>query len=906
MRKYLLLLSVLMMWAEAYAQDSIQNKGVVNVVKHVIAFNKLYPHEKVYLHFDNTGYFKGETIWYKAYVVRNDDISSSDAAAGGTEGRVRNKLRPTDISKVLYVELVSPGGDILETQKLHIGDDGGCEGQFALDSIIGSGFYEVRAYTRYMTNWGAEAMFSRVFPVFEKPEQYGDYSHPVISKTLYKDRNPNVRMADSLYFSAAADGVYTNDEPKKINARFFPEGGDMIAGIRCRVAMLVVDDNGAAYSGRGEVVNEKGDKICDVVTDSTGRALVSLIPSADQLYLSMQNPKGKIQKIAFPEAKIEGCSMMFDAVSDDMNVEIRCSGGVCGQELGYALMHEGQLFSCDTMLAEPLIELELLRSTMPEGVNQFTVFDARGRIMAERLFFICPKGEAADSITFTTETSNIGPCSEVEITAHTVPNTTFSFSALDYGAMTGGRQGNASTWMLLSSDVKGYIADIDWYFEADDAEHRRGADLLMMVQGWRRYDWNLMAGNKWFETVQPIEDRLYLYGKLREYRKKNPVANVAVDTYLYNKHGQSLSGSTTTDANGSYILNLPDVSGEWQLQIFTKINDKRKTFYVGIDRQFAPVPRYLTPDETVSLPLPRLPLQDNDAAIITGAGGVWQMEDSDQRDMTKKAHLLPAVTVKGRRYWTDSDDIMWYDQKTGRHWASIYYNAQEELDRILDRGEAMPTVFQFLAARNPMFNNRTKEEQPMLMSESTEYETQDAETSGVGTEAEVGTTTEDWRGWMTYGGRNIRWIVDNGLATYVSTTGSFTRLTGQNSFDDIITFPEYLNEVKAIYISPWSPKEEESNVVIHVYRQQRFTTESQKGLRRTFFQGYNEPEVFRMEDLSVLPPLENMRRTLFWAPDVTTDSEGNAKIKFINNLSARKIYLSAEGLTPDGRMVVNE
>ena len=46
--------------------------------------------EKVYIHTDNQCYFVGDTLWYKAYVVRADD------------------LKPTNLSRVLYVELLSP------------------------------------------------------------------------------------------------------------------------------------------------------------------------------------------------------------------------------------------------------------------------------------------------------------------------------------------------------------------------------------------------------------------------------------------------------------------------------------------------------------------------------------------------------------------------------------------------------------------------------------------------------------------------------------------------------------------------------------------------------------------------------------------------------------------------------
>ena len=39
-------------------------------VGNIDLFNRLFPQEKVYLHFDNTAYFRDETVWFSAYVVR--------------------------------------------------------------------------------------------------------------------------------------------------------------------------------------------------------------------------------------------------------------------------------------------------------------------------------------------------------------------------------------------------------------------------------------------------------------------------------------------------------------------------------------------------------------------------------------------------------------------------------------------------------------------------------------------------------------------------------------------------------------------------------------------------------------------------------------------------------------------
>lgn len=885
-------------------------------LNNVYKFNNNYPHEKVYLHFDNNGYFIGEKIWFKAYVTQPKCVVDKST------GKYSNQMLPTTISKVLYVDLVAPSGDVLKTQKYHIDENGGADGALSLDSILSSGFYEVRAYTRYMTNWGAEALFSRTFPIYEKPKQYGNYTKPTIEFVRYKDRNPNTRVADSLYLVAAKDGIYTNDDPKKINVKFFPEGGNLVLGAKCRVAMLAIDDNGASYKGKGQILNIEGKTVCEVETDKYGRAVFEFTPLNNEYKLVMTNPKGKKQEFQLPTPLIDGCALNLDVVSDNMIANIENRGNVIGKAQGYALLHNGAIFHCDTMMAAKSIELELDRKILPEGVNQLTIFNENGQILAERLFFICPKNSTSDSILFTPKTKTLGPCSVVEIETKAKPGTIMSFSAVDANSMMGTSNGNAQTWMLLSSDVKGYIADVDYYFEADDEEHRKNADLLMMIQGWRRYDWNLMSGKKWFETVQPIEDQLYLYGQLREYMKKNPVGNVNVETYLFNKQGNNLKGQTYTDSLGYYILNLPDIEGDWQLHISTKTTnsknkkEKRKTYYVGIDRQFAPVPRFITPDETK--------ITDRQSGYFFGK----QASDTanigqEALKFAEKVKVLPQVTIRAKRYFTDDSYQPKYDQKEGRRWATVFYNAPQELDKILDEGNPMPTVFEFLAERNPLFGHPAKHDLPHLT---------DLGYIRMDDDQRVQIQYNEFEGGMGYNGRKIHWIIDNGLGEGFSDISHFyykdsaymraiyeqkldVRFEGfgvnldYKSFENgtnMVDFPMNMDEIKAIYIVPDSPEEINSCVRIYIYRRHIFSTNSQKGWRKTIFQGYTEPEVFTMEDTNILPPLENLRRTLFWAPNVKVDEKGVAKIEFYNNMSCSSIHLNAEGLSPDGQFLISK
>ena len=94
----------------------------------VEAFGIVLPQEKVYLHLDNTCYFLGDTIWYKGYVTQS------------------NTGTLTTMSRILYVELLTPDGYLVERQQLEM-PDGMAHGMFVLTDSLYAGYYELRAYT---------------------------------------------------------------------------------------------------------------------------------------------------------------------------------------------------------------------------------------------------------------------------------------------------------------------------------------------------------------------------------------------------------------------------------------------------------------------------------------------------------------------------------------------------------------------------------------------------------------------------------------------------------------------------------------------------------------------------------------------------------------------------------------
>ena len=73
---------------------------------------------------------------------------------------------------------------------------------------------------------------------------------------------------------------------------------------------------------------------------------------------------------------------------------------------------------------------------------------------------------------------------------------------------------NLLTDFLLTSDLKGFIHNPSYYFESADKQHLRNLDLLCMVQGWERYDWEYMTDNKTFVETRRLEKGLSLNGMI--------------------------------------------------------------------------------------------------------------------------------------------------------------------------------------------------------------------------------------------------------------------------------------------------------------------------------------------------------------------------------------------------------
>lgn len=830
-----LLLLFLLMASGLSAQDSSTVSGrLIRFAQNAARFNREFTQEKAYLHFDNTGYFLGETIWFKAYVVK----------------AVNNAF--TDMSKTLYVDLLTPEGYVVENKKLRI-ENGVCRGDFMLPDSLKAGFYEVRAYTRCMLNFGSEVVFSRIFPVFDAPEIVGDY----------KDRN--------MTYGKFTIPILREKEPKrdKINVSFYPEGGSLIAGMNSKVAFKATDKQGKSIDVTGTVYNSKGEELISFTTQHDGMGSFTMYSDGTKCTAKVFY-EGRESKFNLPEADPMGYNMtIFNLSAKNMRVMIQKSPAMPELDsMAMVLTCRGKIldFRLLTVKNEGVM-FSYKKTNLPAGVCQFTLYDADGRIRSERLVFVQPTTKS--NILVQTDKNTYKPYEKIALEIR--PQNAGDINAggqLSLAVRDGANSdfgnsdnGNIATNLLLSSDLKGYIENPAWYFAESTTERLLGLDLLMMTQGWRRYSWKRMEGIEPFLAKQPIEEGILIDGKVLSLLAKKEKKDIDVLFWML-KGDQAYRGECKTDENGDFNF-LVDMYGTWDLNLQTKLEEKRKEYRILLNRGFTPAPRSFTGfDKEIwidnSLKTPE-PIPDSTALLL---GEIkYATETTKSNPEGYKEYTLKEVVKTARRPLT-------MEQQAVRK-ASMVYNVGKITDAHRDIGVSeASSILQMLLEENKYFSIYAKDN------------------------GEI---------YYRYKGRPIRYVFNNVPSEF----------TGYLKPEELMG-----DEVEKVFIVEdreistfYYPLDEKTPVLIMVYFfKDGIQRREPIGIRRTTFQGYSESREFYSPVYRTgVPILESdHRRTLYWNPDITTDAEGKAKVEFNNNAGCKKLVFSVEGLSKEGVVLVNE
>ncbi len=578
-RKLIYTLTLLLtITATTFAQSPLDTLAM-----RAIMVNQLFPQERVYLHFDNTAYYLGETMWFKAYV---------------TSGLADNE-KPQ--SRVLYVELCAPEGYVVETKKYKLDENGRCHGEFELRKELLSGYYEVRAYTRYMLNWGEEAIFSRVFPVYDK-----------VNGDNYDFKNMLDRKRGFM-----SEGKWVSEELPPADLKFYPEGGHLVDGVATTVAYELLDKDGKGSNDTITIFAD-GELLLTIRPTHNGMGTFAFTPKATVKYRAEVRSGKKEYKFDLPKIEPRGVVINIAQTTDNATITIKNNIDF-STPLGIAVLNRGYLVNYQaTSTDEKEKQITLATDSLPEGVNRVVVFANSNIPLAERQFFVRHKeilpGDR-QTVKLTAKVNGLKP-NDIILQPHEKITLTveredgkpidkdadFSVSVSDAAThQTMSYTHNIYTHMLLGSELKGYIPDAVQYFADDTESNRTNLDLLMLTRGWTSYDWNKLA-TKYVSLSQPIERGILLGGELLKIEPNKKIGELGTGTVVpmkqkslsidvcYDKM-KTITHVTKTNNRGAFRGITKDFYGKRIASITPNLNEylhDDSIFRIRMDKYFSP------------------------------------------------------------------------------------------------------------------------------------------------------------------------------------------------------------------------------------------------------------------------------------------------------------------------------
>ncbi len=852
-------------------------------------FGNAVPQEQIFVHMDNTCYFLGDTLFYKAYVNRSDG-------------------KPSKLSGVLYAELLNQDGYLVERQFVELKSGQG-HGSFVLTDSLYGGFYELRAYTRWQLNWGQtehahtpfakrwffksemakdyyrdyEKLYSRVFPVYDKPSQPGDYVRDMTTRPLRR------------YFKS--------DTEEETVLAFYPEGGHLVAGVPNRVAFEVNDKEGKHLEGTIHVEDSKGTKVAETKTEQRGRGSVEFTPIANETYTAIYTGGQNKKKEELPKVENDGCGIKVTQNGEKVQISIQSQGIASSENLGLTILNQGVLQDFIELEPNKSHTINLDTSKLHTGVNQVTLFNAQGRIYADRLFFL-NKGDMATQQLTISGINNKGyeAFSPIEVTIEKgVPGSTLSVAVRDAIHQEYLHDnGNILTEMLLSSQIRGFVENPGYFFEKDDEEHRRALDLLLMIQGWRRYDWKTMATPGLFQLQHMPEFTHVMNGEVYKYEAKEPA------------NAQKLQEGWGRDSLRT---------------AFNDLDTQRKNTSEKLDNRFLEGKSELKREVLTHAEFIQPGSKQNITGDIVTKNACFQIQ-SPKFYQKCHFHLSASDTTK----WKKDEQKVWVAAGEDVNETGVYPEFYVRLNPFFPRFVKPYTWYQDNVADVPegapedetgIYSDTKILKEMVVRARRNGMRRFDDKKPALVVDAYQAFNEVCDAGFCTGMYMGMERFIDDVARNYIGDMNMersyflSMRLDSRNQTHNIKAseLDEYnlLSNLDKVYIyTDYSPRREgdkrfegadQPSVTVDLRRIKTAARQMVYRDRYYTLQGFSVCEDFYQPNYAQKPLAEvkDYRRTLYWNPNVKLDEAGKTQLKFYNNNKKTHIVVSAEGVAPDGK-----
>ncbi len=461
----------------------------------------------LHIHSNKSTYISDEKIWFSIYAFEKESA----------------KINENNYNVVL--QLTDASNTILSKSLLYL-SNGQANGNFTLNPETKTNTYYLRAF-------------------------------------ISNNSNPNIIFTKAIRIinpSTSLKSENTVNNNTKSDVQILPEGGYLISDAINSCGIKILNANGKGIQLKNLTLEDNKGNILksSIATNALGMGKFSFIPKENTTYFLRSTSANFKQKL--PRTYQLGIALKLEQnfktgeLQIELNTNEKSLAAYSNQDIIITIHKGGLARSYITQFEEdyPKLVLNIPSHKLFSGTNTITVFNNDFKPLVERLFFNFESVKENDSFIYEASKVNDTLTYTIinKVNSKTVKTQT-SISVLPLKTFANTNRDHIFASVYLKPFLKGSIENPSYYFQKNNNQKRFELDLLLLNQGWSKYNWNTIFNA---EKTPELKDNsgLTISGYVVPLNKKQNLKSIL----LYSKTNKNIKLVHLNNDNTFYIENL--------------------------------------------------------------------------------------------------------------------------------------------------------------------------------------------------------------------------------------------------------------------------------------------------------------------------------------------------------------
>jgi len=482
----------------SFCQDP--NSTLESISSQLVSTIRLRQTEQSFIVTDKSLYKAGESVWLRIFLLR----SASQKLSG--------------ISKNLFLDLVNESDSVLSTLLLDV-KTGMLSAKLNLGQSIPSGFYWIRAYTRYMAD--VEKSKIAIHPIY------------IVNSGAVNDNGSRLTHK----------GNYNADN---ISMQLFPEGGSLMTGADCTVAFYIVDGKQDPVAISGYIKDNRDSTITSFTSDSYGLGKFEFFPTRGRQYKAQLVWNGK--EMSFPLTPFNFYAGQLSVVNDNngaRKIRVLLEDSIYKKDIKTYLVGVAKDSLCFASIGAGMYEVAIPVEKFPSGVTTFYLFDETFHLLSERSIYfkdnLIIKTSLNKSIYKKRERADLN-LSISDAQGNPLP-ASLAIAVVDSSLVQ-----PPNTASIVSSCFENEFSSGNWSLAGESQLTDEQLDILMMARSTFK---DMMSGNNKPAFYSDSDSLLYIQGNAF-LSKEKPAANKIAT--IFSKTANVAYDIDTTSYAGRFVF----------------------------------------------------------------------------------------------------------------------------------------------------------------------------------------------------------------------------------------------------------------------------------------------------------------------------------------------------------------